>query len=76
MGTNVSFTTFEICTLLINLLTFALLLFLCVRTHTGDCRGSLLSKTKTSDGQSVIREAKLSMHESSHDADSKQFICT
>jgi hypothetical protein len=76
MGTNVSFTTFEICTLLINLLTFALLLFLCVRTHTGDCRGSLLSKTKTSDGQSVIREAKLSMHESSHDADSKPFICT
>jgi hypothetical protein len=74
MSTNISFTTFEILTLLINSLTFVLLIFLCVRTHTGDCRGTLLSKTKTSDGQSVIREAKLSMHERSHDADSKQLM--
>ena len=70
MSTNINFTTFEILTLLIDMLTFVLLIFLCVRTHTGDCRGTLLSKTKTSDGQSVIREAKLSMHERSHD-DSK-----
>jgi hypothetical protein len=74
MSTNISFTTFEILTLLINSLTFVLLIFLCVRAHTGDCRGTLLSKTKTSDGQSVIREAKLSMHERSHDADSKQLM--
>ena len=70
MSTNINFTTFEILTLLIDMLTFVLLIFLCVRTHTGDCRGTLLSKTKTSDDQSVIREAKLSMHERSH-VDSK-----
>ena len=67
MSTNINFTTFEILTLLINLLTFVLLLCLFVRTHTGDCQGTLLSKVKTSDGQSVVREAKLSMHERPQD---------
>jgi hypothetical protein len=70
MSANISFTTYEVLTLSINLLTFVLLIFLCVKTHTGDCQGTLLSKTKTSDGQSVIREAKLSMHDKSHDVDS------
>jgi hypothetical protein len=69
MNTNISFTTYEVLTLSINLLTFVLLIFLCVRAHTGDCQGTLLSKTKSSDGQSVIREAKVAMHERSHDVD-------
>ncbi len=69
MTMSINFTTFEIATLSIDLLTFVLLLCLFVRTHTGVCRGTLLSKVKTSDGQSVVREAKLSMHERSHDCD-------
>ena len=64
---SINFTTFEIVTLSINLLTLVVLVCLFVRTHTGDCQGTLLSKVKTSDGQSVIREAKLSMHDRSHD---------
>jgi hypothetical protein len=69
MTTSINFTTFEIVALSLNLLTFVLLIFLCVRTHTGDCQGTLLSKTKSSDGQSVIREAKVAMHERLHDVD-------
>ena len=67
MTMSINFTTFEIVTLSIDLFTFALLLCLFLRTHTGDCKGTLLSKVKTSDGQSVVREAKLSMHERPHD---------
>ena len=64
---SINFTTFEMVTISINLLTLVVLVCLFVRTHTGDCQGTLLSKVKTSDGQSVIREAKLSMHDRSHD---------
>ena len=64
---SINFTTFEIVTLSINLLTLVVLVCLFVRSHNGDCQGTLLSKVKTSDGQSVIREAKLSMHDRSHD---------
>ncbi len=64
---SINFTTFEIVTLSINLLTLLVLVCLFVKNHTGDCQGTLLSKVKTSDGQSVVREAKLSMHDRSHD---------
>ena len=64
---SINFTTFEIVTLSINLLTLVVLVCLFVRSNNGDCQGTLLSKVKTSDGQSVIREAKLSMHDRSHD---------
>ena len=64
---SINFTTFEMVTLSINLLTLVVLVCLFVRSHNGDCQGTLLSKVKTSDGQSVIREAKLSMHDRSHD---------
>lgn len=33
------------------------------KTHTGNCRGAIVSKTQTGEGQFVTREAKLSMHE-------------
>jgi hypothetical protein len=64
---SINFTTFEMVTISINLLTLVVLVCLFVRSHNGDCQGTLLSKVKTSDGQSVIREAKLSMHDRSHD---------
>jgi hypothetical protein len=67
MTMSINFTTFEMVTLSINLLTLVVLVCLFVRSHNGDCQGTLLSKVKTSDGQSVIREAKLSMHDRSHD---------
>jgi hypothetical protein len=67
MTMSINFTTFEMVTISINLLTLVVLVCLFVRSHNGDCQGTLLSKVKTSDGQSVIREAKLSMHDRSHD---------
>ena len=42
--------------MLISTLTF-------LKFHTGDCRGMIVSKIKSPDGQLVTREAKLSMHE-------------
>ncbi len=63
MTTSINFTTFEIVTLSLNLLTFVLFLCLFVRTHTGDCRGTLSQKLK----RLMVREAKLSMHERPHD---------
>ena len=36
-------------------------------THTGDCRGIVVSTKQNPDGYSVTRHAKLSMHEIPHE---------
>ena len=60
---NVTLTSFEIINISMNLIILALLIFQIVKSHHGDCRGAVISKTQTPDGQCITREAKLSMHE-------------
>ena len=67
VSSDISFTSFEIFIISINLIILALLLFQIIKSHHGDCRGAVISKIQSPDGQCVTREAKLSMHESPHD---------
>ena len=60
---SVSFTQFEVIATVFHIVTIALLLFIFFKAHTGYCRGAIVSKTQTSDGQCTTRRAKLSMHE-------------
>jgi hypothetical protein len=63
MASGVTFTTFEILSLVFHLSTAVLIIFHIIKSHHGDCRGALVSKIQSSDGQCVTREAKLSIHE-------------
>ena len=63
VGTDISFTSFEIFTVSINIIMLALIIFQIIKSHHGDCRGAVISKVQTADGQCITREAKLSMHE-------------
>ena len=66
-GPDVTFTSFEILNISINLIILALVSFEIIKSHHGDCRGAVISKIQSPDGQCVTREAKLSMHESPHE---------
>ena len=70
MENTTDFTTFEVINILLNATSIVILLILFVNVHTGDCRTTCLSKTKSPDGHFVTREAKLSMHESPHELQS------
>ena len=72
-GTDVTLSSFEILNITINLTIVALLLFQIIKSHHGDCRGAVVSKTQNPDGQCVTREAKLSIHEAAHDYEFEQF---
>ena len=63
MENTPDFTTFEVINILLNATSIVILLILFVNIHTGDCRTTCLSKTKSPDGHFVTREAKLSMHD-------------
>ena len=63
MENTTDFTTFEVINILLNATSIVILLILFVNIHTGDCRTTCLSKTKSPDGHFVTREAKLSMHD-------------
>ena len=66
VGADVAFSSFEIINISINLIILALLLFQIIKSHHGDCRGAVISKIQSPDGQCVTREAKLSLHEAPH----------
>lgn len=68
MDSEVSLKTFEILSILIDLIILVIVLLQFIKTHCGDCRGMVMSRTKTSDGQLVTRQAKLSMHEKPHES--------
>ena len=63
MENTTDFKTFEVINILLNATSIVILLILFVNVHTGDCRTTCLSKTKSPDGHFVTREAKLSMHD-------------
>ena len=66
MSSTVFISTTDIILISINIATLLIVILSFFKAHTGDCRGALVTKTKTPDG-CVTREAKLSMHEAQHD---------
>ena len=66
MSSTVVISTADIILISINIATLLIVILSFFKAHTGDCRGALVTKTKTPDG-CVTREAKLSMHEAQHD---------
>ena len=66
MSSTVVISTTDIILISVNILTLLIVILSFFKAHTGDCRGALITKTKTPDG-CVTREAKLSMHEAQHD---------
>ena len=59
----VQLSNFEIFSVSIDLIILLVVTLTLIKFHTGDCRGMIVSKIKSPDGQLVTREAKLSMHE-------------
>ena len=66
MSSLVTLSTSDIILISMNVATLLIVIVSYFKAHTGDCRGVLVTKTKTPDG-CVTREAKLSMHEPQHD---------
>ena len=50
---SLSFTTFEIISLICHLVTVIILFIQFFKTHTGNCRGAIVSKTQTGEGQFI-----------------------
>ena len=67
MATDVTFSSFEIMSLIFDISIIVLLIFQIIKSHRGDCRGAVVSKIQSSDGNCVTREAKLSIHETPHE---------
>ena len=67
MTSDITFSTFEILSLIFDISITILLIFQIIKSHHGDCRGVVVSKIQSSDGNCVTREAKLSIHESPHE---------
>ena len=60
------FETADIVILCLEIGIISLLIFFHVQTHATDCRGQLITKTKTPEGRLCTRQAKLSIHEAQH----------
>ena len=67
MATDVTFSSFEIMSLIFDISIIVLLIFQIIKSHHGDCRGAVVSKIQSSDGNCVTREAKLTIHETPHE---------
>ena len=67
MATDVTFSSFEIMSLIFDISIIVLLIFQIIKSHHGDCRGAVVSKIQSSDGNCVTHEAKLSIHETPHE---------
>lgn len=60
------FQTADIVILCLEIAIISLLIFFHVQTHATDCRGQLITKTKTPEGRLCTRQAKLSIHDAQH----------
>ena len=67
MTSEITFSTFEIISIALQLLTLIVVVSQFINTHKGDCRGAVVTTTQNPDGYLVTRQAKLSMHEMPHD---------
>lgn len=67
MSSDVLATAPEIIIISLCICNILLAVFFHLKTHATDCRGQLVTKTKSADGQSCTRQAKLSIHEAEMD---------
>ena len=63
MSPDVIIRTPEIVIKALSILNILLSVFMCFGAHASDCRGQVVTKTKSADGQTCTREAKLSIHD-------------
>ena len=66
---SVTIALFCICALIL-----ILLIFFNLGAYRGVCQGQVLTKVKTSDGQTRLREAKVSFHEPSANSDEQTSV--
>ena len=60
------FDTTDIILMILNIIIIVMLAIFHIQSNATDCRGQLVSKTKSSDGHMCTRQAKLSIHEAGH----------
>ena len=65
MNSQMTMSTYDIIMISLNIAILLVVILSFFKAHTGDCRGTVVTKTKTPDG-CVTREAKLSMREKGH----------
>ena len=65
MNSHVTMSICDIILISLNVATLLVVILSFLKAHTGECRGAVVTKTKTPDG-CVTREAKLSMREKGH----------
>ena len=58
--------TVDIVIICLEIVIISLLIFFHIQTHATDCRGQLITKTKTPEGLTCTRQAKVSIHEANH----------
>ena len=61
-----AFTSSDIVIICLEIVLISMIIFFHVQAHATDCRGQVVTKTKTPEGLTCTREAKLSIHESAH----------
>ena len=61
LGMSKLLNTADIVIISLEVLILSLMVFFHIQTHATDCRGQLITKTKTPDGLTCTREAKLSI---------------
>ena len=69
LGMSELLNTADIVIISLEVLMLSLIIFFHIQTHATDCRGQLITKTKTPEGLTCTREAKLSIHEAGHAAE-------
>ena len=67
MSPDLIIRTPEIIIIVLCILNILLAICLHLGAHASDCRGQLVTKTKSADGQTCTRQAKLSIHEAEMD---------
>ena len=65
MNSQMTMSTYDKIMISLNIAILLVVILSFFKAHTGDCRGTVVIKTKTPDG-CVTREAKLSMREKGH----------
>lgn len=63
MSSDLIIRTPEIVIMVLVVLDILLSVFMHLGAHASDCRGQLMTKTKSADGQTCTRQAKLSIHD-------------
>jgi hypothetical protein len=55
----------DILSIIFNLVIIVLIVFFHIQSHASNCRGQVISKTETFDGQTRLREANMRISEAS-----------